>query len=63
MNKDILHNSALLREETFATDEVFLTNAIQGVKWIESFEEKNYQTHKIANWVFDKLNSEIYLQS
>ena len=63
MNKDILYNSELLREETFAADEAFLTNAIQGVKWIESFEEKKYLTHKIANWVFDKLNSEIYLQS
>ena len=63
MNKYILHNSELLREEMFAADEAFLTNAIQGVKWIESFEEKKYLTHKIANWVFDKLNSEIYLQS
>ena len=63
MNKYILHNSELLREDMFAADEVFLTNDIQGLKRIESFEEKKYPTHKIANWVFNKLNSEIYLQS
>ena len=57
MNKYILHNSELLREETFAADEAFLTNAIQGVKWIESFEEKKYQSHKIARLIFDKLNT------
>ena len=47
MNKYILHNSELLREETFAADESFLTNAIQGVKWIESFEEKNTQLTRL----------------
>ena len=50
MNKYILHNSELLREDMFAADEVFLTNNIQGLKRIESFEEKipNSQNCKLG---------------
>ena len=47
MNKYILHNSELLREDMFAADEIFLTNDIQGLKRIESFEEKNTQLTKL----------------
>ena len=57
MNKDILHNFKFFREGMFDTDEVFLSNAIEGVKWIEKFEEKKYQSHKIARLVFNKLNT------
>ena len=47
MNKYILHNSALLREDMFVTDKAFITNAIKGVKWTGSFEEKNTQLTKL----------------
>jgi len=39
---------------------MFLTNVVKGVKWVESFNEKKYQSYKVARLVFDKLN---YLQS
>ena len=56
---DVLEKS-ITKEDLFSADEVFLSNAIEGVKCVESFEEKKYQSHKIARLVFDKLN---YLQS
>ena len=55
-----VEEKSVAKEDLFFADEVFLTNAIQGVRWIESFEEKKYQSHRIARLVFDKLN---YLQS
>ena len=49
--------------ELLVADELFLTNAIKGVRWVEKFIEKKYQSNKIAKLVFDKLNLETYLQS
>ena len=49
--------------ELLDADELFLTNAIQGVRWVEKFIEKKYQSNNIAKLVFDKLNLETYLQS
>lgn len=48
--------------EILVADELFLTNAIKGVRWVEKFLEKKYQSNKIAKLVFDKLISETYLQ-
>jgi len=52
---DVLEKS-ITKEDLFSADEVFLSNAIVGVKWVESFEEKKYQSHKFTRLVFDKLN-------
>ena len=49
--------------ELLVADELFLTNAIQGVRWVEKLMEKKYQSHNIAKLVFDKLNLETHLQS
>ena len=52
-----VHEKSITKEDLFSADEVFLSNAIEGVKWIEKFEEKKYQSHKIARLVFNKLNT------
>lgn len=48
---------SITKKDLFVASEVFLTNSIKGVKWIERFEEKKYQSHKIARLVFNKLNT------
>ena len=52
---DVVEKS-ITKKDLFLANEVFLTNAMQGVKWIEKFEEKKYQSHKVAKLVFNKLN-------
>jgi len=47
---------SIIKEEILDADEVFLTNAIQGIRWVESFEKKKYQSHKFARLAFDKVN-------
>ena len=61
-NFEVLERS-ITEHELLDADELFLTNAIQGVRWVEKFIEKKYQSNNIAKLVFDKLNLETYLQS
>ena len=53
---------SITEHEILVADELFLTNAIKGVRWVGKFLEKKYQSNKIAKLVFDKLISETYLQ-
>ena len=54
---------SITEHELLEADELFLTNAIQGVRWVEKLMKKKYQSHNIARLVFDKLNLETHLQS
>ena len=56
-NQFDVHEKSITKEDFFSADEVFLSNAIEGVKWVESFEEKKYQSYKVARLVFNKLNT------
>ena len=47
---------SITKKDLLVASEVFLTNSIKGVKWIERFEEKRYQSYKVARLVFNKLN-------
>lgn len=47
-----IREKPLLIEELFDADEVFLTNAIRGIRWVKQFKDKDYsnsQTLKIKN--------------
>ena len=41
-------------------DEIFLTNTIQGIRWIEKYKTKVYQS-KLAAFFTEKLNEYITL--
>ncbi len=43
-------------EELAEADGVFLTNAIQGIRWVESLEHWRYQKHPFTPLLLDKLN-------
>jgi branched-subunit amino acid aminotransferase/4-amino-4-deoxychorismate lyase len=65
MRKQIMHlateNKILTFESPITTytimngDEVFLTNSINGIRWIGQFKQK-YYTNKMAQFFTDKLN-------
>ena len=59
----VVKERSITEHELLDVDELFLTNAIQGVRWVGKFMKKKYQSHNIAKLVFDKLNSKTYLQS
>jgi branched-chain amino acid aminotransferase len=56
-NQCDVEEESISKEDLFSADEVFLTNAIKGVRWVESFNEKKYQSHKVVRLVFDIINS------
>ena len=39
---------SITEHEILVADELFLTNAIQGVRWVGKFIEKKYQSNNIA---------------
>lgn len=48
--------TALNPDELLYSDEIFLTNAVSGIRWVESFREKNYG-YNTAFRLVDLLNS------
>lgn len=50
-----VHQKAITEKELLAADEIFLTNAIQGIRWVKNFRQKNY-----SNEFAKKLHSELF---
>jgi branched-chain amino acid aminotransferase len=53
-NGYIVHQAAITEEKLLTADEIFCTNAIQGIRWVQSFGEREYacnQTRKIYELV------------
>ena len=48
----------LTPQELLKADEVFLTNAVQGIKWVSSYRTKRY-FNKTANKLLDAFNASI----
>jgi branched-chain amino acid aminotransferase len=48
----------LTPQELLKADEVFLTNAVQGIKWVASYRTKRY-FNKTANKLLDAFNASI----
>ena len=43
-------------EQLFSADEVFLTNSIQGVRWVASFEDSVFEQQKVAQQLVNQIN-------
>jgi branched-subunit amino acid aminotransferase/4-amino-4-deoxychorismate lyase len=54
-NKILTFESALTTYTLMNGDEIFLTNAINGIQWVGQFKDKFY-TNKMALFFIDKLN-------
>jgi branched-subunit amino acid aminotransferase/4-amino-4-deoxychorismate lyase len=50
--------SPLTLEEVFTSDEMFLTNAIHGIKWVGEYKSKRFEL-KMAKTLSDALNKEL----
>lgn len=56
----VLHQTHLTHEMLLGADEVFCTNAIQGIRWVASFEGKQYSNSKTKNLFTHFLKTEGY---
>jgi branched-chain amino acid aminotransferase len=54
-----LHQQEIKEEDLINADEVFLTNAIYGMRWIESFRNKKY-TNTVSVRIYRQLLSTVY---
>ena len=54
-NKVTVYESSISQQHLLVADEVFLTNAIQGIKWVGSFKNKRYY-HEISKKLLQKIN-------
>jgi branched-chain amino acid aminotransferase len=54
-NKILTFESAITAYTLMNGDEVFLTNAIQGIQWVGQYKDKFY-TNKMAQFFMEKLN-------
>jgi branched-chain amino acid aminotransferase len=50
-----VYECSVLPQNLLAADEVFLTNAFQGIKWVSGYRTKRYQ-NKVAHKFIDWLN-------
>lgn len=54
-NEIKVYECSLTPQNLLAADEVFLTNAIQGIKWVSGYRMKRY-FHKMSDLLIEKLN-------
>jgi branched-chain amino acid aminotransferase len=45
-------------DEVLNADEIFLTNVIQGIRWVERYKDKMYE-NKIASYLLQLLNEHV----
>jgi branched-subunit amino acid aminotransferase/4-amino-4-deoxychorismate lyase len=54
-NRILCYEIPLLFNTLMNADEIFLTNAVKGIRWVGTYKTKNYQ-NKMASYFTDKLN-------
>ena len=54
-NRILCYEIPIVFNTMMNADEVFLTNAVRGVRWVEQYKTKTY-TNKMALYFVDKLN-------
>ena len=55
LNFNVFDKTPLNSKDLIAADEVFLTNAISGVKWVLAFKQRRYY-NKVSKLLINKLN-------
>lgn len=58
-NRILCYEISLALNTLMNADEVFLTNAVRGIRWVSQYKMKNYQ-NRLANYFTDKLNEQIF---
>jgi branched-chain amino acid aminotransferase len=58
-NRILCYEISLALNTLMNADEVFLTNAVRGIRWVSQYKMKNYQ-NRLAGFFTDKLNELIY---
>lgn len=58
-NFDIVYDCMLTEENLLQADEIFLTNAVSGIKWICAFKKRRYY-NKIAKYMTYILNNDLF---
>lgn len=53
-----VYETSLRPQNLLVADEVFMTNAIQGIQWVSSYRQKRYY-HNMAQRLVEFLNSEV----
>lgn len=54
-NKILFEEKSISIKDILLADEIFLTNVIQGVQWVEKFRDKKY-TDSLSKIIFEKLS-------
>lgn len=55
-----IHQEEIGEDDLLNADEVFLTNAVIGMRWVSSFKKKKY-VNSISSIIYSQLFSKIYL--
>jgi branched-chain amino acid aminotransferase len=55
----VVHQDIITESDLLAADEVFLTNAIQGIRWVKLFKEKAYEFEK-TKALYQQILSPLY---
>jgi len=53
-----IHQSEITQEDLLNADEVFLTNAITGIRWVEIFHDKKYLSQEVFS-IFNRMEPTI----
>jgi branched-subunit amino acid aminotransferase/4-amino-4-deoxychorismate lyase len=56
---EVRENNFMNEQNMIAADEVFLTNAVEGIRWVLAYKQRRYY-NQITSLINDKLNKEVF---
>jgi branched-chain amino acid aminotransferase len=54
-----IHQQEISEQQLLEADEVFLTNSIYDIRWVEKFRDKNYSSEQVPS-IYQKIISPLY---
>jgi branched-chain amino acid aminotransferase len=54
-----IHQGEITETDLLEADEIFLTNAIKGIRWVQTFYDRTYKSERTEK-IYDELYSSIY---